>query len=124
MAAQSADGVHLPHETELSKLAKSGQMKTDAWSGEFPALAKAGQPDAAGAGGAVRSKSRSVIIDFREAHRINKVLYDVGQLPRPRLRRSRPALAKAGNMPHIRNEVIDRRYSHSHAIMSDFREAL
>jgi hypothetical protein len=37
-------------------------------------LAKAGQPSAAGAGGAVRSKSRSILIDFREAHRINKVL--------------------------------------------------
>ena len=56
-------------------------MKTDAWSGEFPALAKAGQPGAGGAGGAVRSKSRSVIIDFREAHRINKVLTTLANRP-------------------------------------------
>ena len=69
------------HRPELSKLAKSGQMKTDAWSGEFPALAKAGQPGAGGAGGAVRSKSRSVIIDFREAHRINKVLTTLANRP-------------------------------------------
>ena len=54
---------------------------TDAGIDEFPALAKAGQPGAAGAGGAVRSKSRSILIDFREAHRINKVLTTLANRP-------------------------------------------
>jgi hypothetical protein len=49
-------------------------MQSIVWSRIFPALVKAGQPGAGGAGGAVRSMLRSILLDFREAHRINKVL--------------------------------------------------
>ena len=52
----------------LNKLRSAGVSE------RFPALDKAGQPSAEGAGGAVRSTSRSLLIDFREAHRIYKVL--------------------------------------------------
>ena len=67
--------------TTVVQISEIGSHATDAWSGEFPALAKAGQPSAEGAGGAVRSKSRSVLIDFREAHRINKVLTTLANRP-------------------------------------------
>jgi hypothetical protein len=60
---------------------RHSEVAQSCWRGIFPALAKAGKPGAEGAGGAVRSKSRSIRIDFREAHRFNKVLTTLTNRP-------------------------------------------
>src|SRR5262245_8199583 len=97
--------------TTVVQISEIGSHATDAWSGEFPALAKAGQPSAEGAGGAVRSKSRSVLIDFREAHRINKVLTTLANRPALRRRGICPHISERGHRFSRSRAVIDRPYS-------------